>query len=294
MRLSVSVVVCAVLLSGCASATQSSPESSAPATSAPASPAPSTTTPSPTPESASTADVPTRDECQQIWYDYQYGDLAPGFPTQTPARDRESLHDLCVSNDILPTYDEQFLMTQQAFNTTAQILEKEISKTSKKTGKPPCEALVDVLKPVGANGKPLGPGDDVEGYAPDSFLPILRYNWYGGPFRLKFAVGCDEYPYANLWFFTDPYPPEDSHPQRYPADAEVKQDPWPRTPVQGPMSTCLTWGPELGNDGVGGRGSIFSFDWNLTNLPNMVDSCYPKALGLEGLDEFPFEEVPNL
>lgn len=238
--------------------------------------------------------MPTRDECQQIWFDYQYGDLAPGFPTQTPADDRETLHDLCASNELLPTFDEQSLLTQQAFNTTAQILEREIRKTSKKTGKPPCEAIFDVLKPVGPNGRPLGPGDDVEGYAPDSFLPILRYNWYGGPFRLKFGVGCGEYPYANLWFFIDPYPPEDSHPERYPTDEDTKKDPWPRTPVPGPMSTCITWGPELGNDGVGGRGFILGFDWDLTNLPDMVTSCYPKALGLEGLDAFPFEAVPNL
>ena len=238
--------------------------------------------------------MPTRDECQQIWYDYQYGDLAPGFPTQTPTEDLDTLHDLCASNDLLPTYDEQYLLTQQALDSTAQILEKEIRKASKKANKPPCEAIFDVLKPVGAKGRPLGPGDDVEGYAPDSFLPILRYNWYGGPFRLKFGVGCGEYPHANLWFLIDPYPPEDSHPERYPTDEDTKKDPWPRTPVPGPMSTCIAWGPDLGNDGVGGRGFIFSFDWDRTNLPNDVGSCYPKALGLEGLDEFPFEAVPNL
>jgi hypothetical protein len=60
------------------------------------------------------------------------------------------------------------------------------------------------------------------------------------------------------------------------------------------MSTCITWGPELGNDGPGGRGFIFAFDWDRTNLPMDVRSCYPKALGLEGLDKFPFEVVPNL
>ena len=297
MRVLALTIVCGVLISGCGSATPAAPESSAPASSAPASPtlpASPTPVPSPSSPSAPAEDVPTKDECKQIWNDYQYGDIAPGFPTEVPEEDREALLSLCESNDLMPTYDEQYLMTQQAFNTTAQLLEKEISKVSKKTGKPPCEALIDVLKPVGANGKPLMPGDDVEGYAPDSFLPILRYNWYGGPFRLKFGVGCGEYPYANLWFFADPYPPPDSHPERYPTDEEVKKDPWPRTPFGGAMSTCITWGPELGNDGVGGRGFIFGFDWDLTNLPNMVESCYPKALGLEGLGEFPLDEVPNL
>ena len=60
------------------------------------------------------------------------------------------------------------------------------------------------------------------------------------------------------------------------------------------MSTCITWGPELGNDGVGSRGRIFSFNWDRANLPLDVRSCYPKALGLEGLDQFPIEVVPNL
>lgn len=297
MRLLVSAVVCAVLVSGCASANTAGSGSTAPAPSSPVSlPASESPTPTPssTPADAPAQDVPTRDECKQVWFDYQYASLAPGFPTTTPADDVEGLYSQCEGNGLLPTYDEQYLMTQQAFNTTAQLLEKEISKVSKKTGKPPCEALFDVLKPVGANGRPLQPGDDVEGFAPDSFLPILRYNWYGGPFRLKFGVGCGQYPYANLWFFADPYPPPDSHPERYPTDEEVKKDPWPRTPFGGAMSTCITWGPELGNDGVGGRGFIFGFDWDLTNLPNMVESCYPKALGREGLDVFPFEVVPNL
>lgn len=236
----------------------------------------------------------TRDECAQIWYDYQYASLAPSFPIVTPIDEVESLYASCEGDALLPTYDEQLVLTQKAFSTTAQILEKQIAKVSKKTGKAPCEAIFDVVEPVGANGRALGPGDDVEGYAPDSFLPILKYNWYGGPFRLKFGVGCDEYPYSNLWFVADPYPPERDHPDRYPSDADVTNDPWPREPFEGPMSTCITWGPELGNDGIGGRGLIFSFNWDRANLPSDVRSCYPKALGLEGLDKFPFEVVPNL
>ncbi len=206
----------------------------------------------------------------------------------------ESLYEQCEVDGLLPTWDQSVDLSQRAFNTVAQILEKEIYRVSKKTGKRPCEALSDVLKPVGANGRPLAPIDDVEGYARDSFLPILRYQWYGGPFRLKFGVGCQEYPWTNLWLFADPYPPEDSHPERYPSDDEVKKDPWPRIAVEAPMSTCITWGPDLDNDGVGGRGYIFSFMWDRTNLPNDVVDCYPKALGLDGLDKFPFDEVPNL
>jgi hypothetical protein len=34
--------------------------------------------------------------------------------------------------------------------------------------------------------------------------------------------------------------------------------------------------------------------WDRTNLPNDVRDCYPKAIGLKGLDKFPFDEVPNL
>jgi hypothetical protein len=279
------------LLAGCAAGSDAASESPAPTT---VSAAPST---SPAPTSSPTAAASpalSSSDCAQIWYDHQYGDVAPDFPTTTPAAELESLYEQCGDADLLPGWDESVDLSQQAFNTVAQILEKEIYRVSKKTGKRPCEAAVDVLKPVGANGAPLRPGDDVEGYATDSFLPILRYQWYGGPFRLKIALGCQEYPWANLWFLADPYPPQDSHPERYPSDKEVKQDPWDRFPVEGPMSTCITWGPELGNDGVGGRGYIFSFMWDRTNLPNDVRDCYPKALGLSGLDKFPFDEVPNL
>ena len=280
------------MLGGCGAGSDAAPASPlAPTTGSVApssSPQPTT---SPTEEAGPSL---TSAECAQVWYDYQYGDIAPGFPATTPANQVEDLYQRCETESLLPNSDRSIDLTQQAFNTVAQILEKEIYRVSKKTGQPPCEALFDVLKPVGANGTPLGPTDDVEGYAPDSFLPILRHQWYGGPFRLKFGVGCQEYPWANLWLFADPYPPGDSHPERYPTDKEVKQDPWPRTPVEAPMSTCITWGPELGNDGVGGRGYIFSFMWDRTNLPNDVGDCYPKALGLNGLDQFPFDEVPNL
>ncbi len=296
MRPVAAAVIVGVLLCGCAATTQSQTQSSraepARTTDVTQSAGPSAATPevsaSPPPSQL------TRDECAQIWYDYQYASLAPDFPVATSLDEVESLHASCQEVGLLPTYDEQLVLTQQAFSTTAQILERQIAKVSKKTGKAPCEAIFDVLKPVGPNGRALGPGDDVEGYAADSFLPILRYNWLGGPFRLKFGVGCNEYPYANLWFFAEPYPPEGDHPDRYPSDAEVTSDPWPREPFQGPMSTCITWGPELGNDVVGSRGLIFSFNWDRANLPLDVRSCYPKALGLEGLDQFPFEVVPNL
>ncbi len=154
--------------------------------------------------------------------------------------------------------------------------------------------MIDVLSPVGAKGAPLKPGDDVEGYAPDSYLPILKYQWFGGPFRLKIAIGCMDYPWANLWLLADPYTPADSHPERYPSDEEVEKAPWPRTPFEGPMSTCITWGPDLKNDGVGGRGVIFGFGWNRENLPQDVRSCYPRALGTEGLGKYPITRVANL
>jgi hypothetical protein len=292
MYRSVVLALSVIMLGGCGAGSDAAPASPlAPTTGSVApssSPQPTT---SPTEEAGPSL---TSAECAQVWYDYQYGDIAPGFPATTPANQVEDLYQRCETESLLPNSDRSIDLTQQAFNTVAQILEKEIYRVSKKTGQPPCEALFDVLKPVGANGTPLGPTDDVEGYAPDSFLPILRHQWYGGPFRLKFGVGCQEYPWANLWLFADPYPPGDSHPERYPTDKEVKQDPWPRTPVEAPMSTCITWGPELGNDGVGGRGYIFSFMWDRTNLPNDVGDCYPKALGLNGLDQFPFDEVPNL
>ena len=281
------------LLVACGAGTVATPGSPSPAPTSASATASASPEPTPIPTSESAPSL-TSAECSQIWYDYQYGDVAPGFPTTTPADQVESLYEQCEVHGLLPTWDQSVDLSQRAFNTVAQILEKEIYRVSKKTGTPPCEALFDVLKPVGANGNPLRPGDDVEGYSQDSFLPILRYQWFSGPFRLKFGVGCQEYPWANLWLFAEPYPPKDSHPERYPSDKEVKKDPWPRTAVQAPMSTCITWGPDLGNDGIGGRGYIFSFMWDRTNLPNDVGDCYPKALGLNGLDQFPFDEVPNL
>jgi hypothetical protein len=254
-----------------------------------------TPTPSPTPTPTPTPTTTlTTAECAQIWYDFQYADVAPGFPTTTRPDLVGALHVECQEFDLLPAHDERIRLTQRAFSTVAQILEKRISEVSTASGKEPCFAISEVLKPVGAYGRPLGPGDDVEGYAADSFLPILKYNWYGGPFRLKYAVGCYGAPHANVWFMSDPYPPGNSHPERYPSDAEAKADPWPRVPVEGPMSTCITWGPGLGNDGIGGRGFILSFDWSRESLPLDVRSCYPRAAGLDGLDIYSYERVPNL
>lgn len=291
MRLAAITVTVGLLIAGCASSTDSGPEPQVPSTELTLVPS---STPPPSTGSDSGAPQLSAEECEQVWFDYQYGSLAPGFPVKTARDEMDGLYQECQDVDLLPSEDDRLTLTQEAFNVTAQILEKRISKVSKKSGQPPCAVLVDVLKPVAANGVPLQPGDDVEGYGADSFLPILKYNWFGGPFRLKWAVGCMEYPWANLWLFAEPFPPEGDHPDRYPTDEEVQKDPWPRFPVQGPMSTCITWGPELGNDGPGGRGFIFAFDWDRTNLPMDVRSCYPKALGLEGLDKFPFEVVPNL
>lgn len=246
------------------------------------------------PVGSAVASAPSKNRCATAWYEWQYSSIAPGFPVTLSVKERNRLVKDCKRRGLLPEWDAQVRLTQKAFNVTAQILEREIHRVATETGRPPCEALIDVLKPVGAKGAPLKPGDDVEGYGPDSFLPITRYNWYGGPFRLKFGVGCMESPWANLWLFADPYPPAGDHPERYPTDADVKKDPWPRKPVEGPMSTCITWGPGLKNDGVDGRGFIFAFDWSRENLPLDVRSCYPKALGLDGLGKYPFKVVPNL
>ena len=233
---------------------------------------------------------PNKPRCETAWYEWQYFSIAPQFPTTLPVKERNRLVKECRKAGRLPDYNTQVRLTQQAFNVTAQILEREIRRVSVENNVLQCEAAYDVLKPVGPGGRKPLPGDATEGYSADSFLPITRYNWFGGPFRLKYSV-CD---YGSLWLFADPYPPADSHPDRFPTDAEVKKNPWPRTPVEARMSTCITWGPGLGNDGVGGEGFIFGFMWDETNLPQAVQSCYRKALGLDGLDRYPFEVVPNL
>ena len=236
----------------------------------------------------------TAASCAKAWYEWQYSGIAPGFPTTlTPGQRAKAMRE-CRTRKLLPGYETQATLTQKAINTTAQILEREIRRVSIEQQIPPCLAIEKVLKPVGPNGRPLGPRDDVEGYALDSFLPILKYNWQGGPFRLKFGVGCDGDPWANLWFFIDPYPPAGSHPERFPSDDYVKANPWNRTPVGGAMSTCMTWGPGLKNDGIGGEGFMFAFDWSHENLPLDVRSCYPKALGLDGLAKYPWKRVPVL
>jgi hypothetical protein len=248
------------------------------------------------PASIASAAPPSTAQCAKAWHEWQYFSIAPGFPTTLSPKERNRIVKQCKQAGRLPNYDTQVKLTQKAFNVTAQILEREIRRVSTATGLHPCEVISQVLKPVGKYGKPIGGegGRDVEGYAPDSFLPILKFNWYGGPFRLKYGVGCENEASASLWFVADPYPPSDSHPARYPSDAEVKKDPWPRTPVEGAMSTCITWGTRLGNDEVGGEGFIFGFLWSRVNLPNDVGSCYPRALGLDGLGKYPFKQVPNL
>ena len=241
-----------------------------------------------------TAAGPTKAQCAKAWYDYQYTGIAPGFRTSMSVKKAKQLLVVCEKKGLQPHEEDKKKLTQKAFNAVAQILEREVRRVSIETKTRPCEAVETVLKPVGALGRPLGPGDDVEGYAPDSFLPILKYNWYGGPFRLKFGVGCVGSPASSVWFLADPYPPQGEHPDRYPSDEEVKKDPWPRTPFEGPMSTCITWGKGLNNTEVGAEGFIFSFDWDRTNLPNDVLSCYPRAMGQDGLDKYPFTRVPNL
>lgn len=249
-----------------------------------------------------TAAKPSARQCEKAWYESQYYDLAPGFPTTLTAKQRKKLSKQCASAGLLPTYETQVTLTQKAYNITAQILEREIRRVSKEQGIRPCEAMNPVLKPVGSYGKPLlSPegGRDVEGYAPDSFLPITRYNWYNGPFRLKWGQNCDGGPNVAagvLFMLSDgggPYLDEE-HADRYPTDAEVKKDPWHGTRVPGPMSVCIVWGPELGNNVVGGKALIMAFNWNRTNLPYDSSSCYPRALGREGLGKYPFTVVPNL
>jgi len=239
---------------------------------------------------------PSTRQCEKAWYERQYASVAPGFPTTMSIKKRQRTYQACKKAGRLPQYDRQVELSQRAFNTVAQILEREIRRVSIQDNVRPCQALVTVLKPVGSYGRPLGPGDGAEGYAPDSFLPILKYNWYRGPFRLKFGVACNSAPYANLWFFADPGGPnlDEEHADRYPSDEEVKKDPWPRTTVEGPMSTCITWGPGLKNDGIGDEGFIFGFSWSDDNLPEDVRSCYPRAMGNQGLGKYPFTVVPNL
>lgn len=246
------------------------------------------------PATIASAASPSTSQCEKAWYEWQYFSIAPGFPTTLSPKDRNRIVKQCKQAGRLPNYDTQVKLTQKAFNVTAQILEREIARVATSQGLNACDAALEVLKPVGAKGAALRPGDDVEGYATDSFLPILKYNWFGGPFRLKWAMGCQESPWANLWFLADPYPPAGDHPDRYPTDKDAKADPWPRSPVEGPMSTCISWGPVLNNDDVGGRGFIFSFSWSRANLPQDVRSCYPRALGLDGLGKYPFKKVPNL
>lgn len=248
------------------------------------------------PASIASASPPNKAQCQKAWFEWQYFSLAPGFPTTLLPKQRDQIVKQCKRAGRLPNSDAQVKLTQKAFNVTAQILEREIRRVSVTTGLRPCEAIGQVLKPVGQYGKPIGEkgGRDVEGYGPDSFLPILKYNWFGGPFRLKYGVGCENENSATLWFYADPYPPEGHHPARYPSDSEVKKDPWPRTPVQGTMATCITWGIGLGNDATGGEGFIFGFPWTPWSLPLDARSCYPRALGLDGLDKYPYDRVPNL
>ena len=251
------------------------------------------------PMSPVAAAPPSKAQCEKAWYEWQYFSLVPGFPVTLPPKERNRLVKECKKAGRLPDYDTQAKLTQKAINTTAQILEREIRRTSLERGVRACEAMFLVLKPVGPKGRPLQPGDNVEGYSPDSFMPVLKYNWRNGPFRLKFGSGCDlgpEVATGVLWFLVDtggPYLDED-HPDRYPTDADVDKDPWPRTPVSGPMSTCILWGAKLENDVPGGEGFMFSFNWNRTNLPQDARSCYPRALGLDGLDRYPYKVVPNL
>lgn len=240
----------------------------------------------------STEDVPAPkpDACEAAWYEHQYSAVAPGFPTTMSQEEASQQFAECLRSGGLPDQSRQVELTQRAFNTVAQLLERQIRLESLASNLPPCLAIQNVLKPVMKGGVPLAPGGDVEGYAADSFLPILRYNWHSGPFRLKYGVGCEAAPYANLWLMADPYPPAGSHPDRYPQeDAQ-----WDREAVEGPMSTCISWGPELGNDGIGGEGAIFGFSWSRENLPLDVRSCYPRATGQQGLQVYPVTRTPVL
>ena len=245
------------------------------------------------PMSPVAAAPPSKAQCEKAWYEWQYFSLAPGFPVTLPPKERDRIMEACDSLALLPKYDAQVRLTQKAYNTTAQIVEREVRRFSISNRIRPCEAVERVLKPVGPHGRPPQPGDNVKGFAPDSFLPITRYNWYGGPFRLLMFGGCRGGVPPNLWFRSEPYQPEGHHPDRYPSDEDVKDDPWPRTPVVGPMSTCIAWGRELGNNRIGSEGVILAFHYDPESVPE-IRSCHQLALGQDGLDRYPFKVVPNL
>lgn len=235
---------------------------------------------------------PTPERCETAWFEYQYSQIAPGFPTTMSTAARDQAMEECASLNMMPTQARKLELTQEALNVVAQIVERKVRKVSAQRDIQTCRAAEMVLKPVGAFGKPLGPRDNVMGFAPDSFLPILKYNWWSGPFRLQMIGGCVGRPEMSLWFFVDPYPPNADRPGRFPSPASVKKNPWNRTPVEGRMSTCVTWGPGLKNDKAGGRGLIFSFDWSQAPQGQIV--CYDFATRPGGINRYPFTEVPSL
>ena len=248
------------------------------------------------PVSPVAAALPSKAQCEKAWYEWQYFSIAPGFPVTLPPRERNRLVKACRKVGRLPDQRAMLRLTQKAYNVTAQIVEREVRRVSIDRGITPCEAAHEVLKPVGAHGKPLGGegGNDVEGYAADSFLPILKYNWYGGPFRLKWGTACLQGEVRSLWFISQPYTQPPGHPDRYPTDAEVEADPWSRSPVDGTdgsISTCIAWGPGLGNEGVGGAGLIFSIRWFPMGFEGQ---CLARATNTDGLGDWPYKVVPNL
>lgn len=233
--------------------------------------------------------------CEDAWADVRFADFARGFPLRLPAGEAEQVLPTCAG---APTRERQVALYREAFAMSARILEKAIRQESQDTGLRPCEVIDDVTRPVTIDVVVNGQRQlAVEGYAKDGILPITYRQWTGGPFRLKYAVGCENH--ASLWLLPEQgwYADygDDEHAQRYPTDADALAVPWDFPDIGHNQSACVTYSAALGNDVPGGQGRVLVFDLPVHALgKGKFFTCHELVNGDPAWVDYPVTELTPL
>lgn len=228
--------------------------------------------------------ITTRTDCLDAWHDRHYANTVPGYSETRldPAR-LASVEAVCQR--LAPLTDqEKNADVQEYFNAVGLLIERQVRRVSTERGIPPCRAIYDIFKAVNVNGEPsmdangvLRNNGPVAGYAADSYFPILYRQWTDGPFRMKIAVGCGG-PEQSLWLIDQKWTGI-GNPDAYPSTAGLQAPVSEADRWMSSASTCIFWGSQAGNDGVGGVGRVVDTGrWDHVSMPNDVRDCGPRAL----------------
>lgn len=211
-----------------------------------------------------------RSDCLDAWHDTNYAEIVPGYGRRMDLSASKATTVECQR--LAPLTAGEFEHTdKEAYLRIAQIAEREVRRISSAKGLPICQAIAEVFKPVDTAGRLVSPTPSpqlgmtvpVAGYRSDGYFAILYREWADSPVAMGNVVNCDQgnqslrlmngtwgscpgnangvdphQMFPNYVFVTTPCPPTIDH---------------GRTPV----SVCIAWTAELGDNAVGGTGKVF-------------------------------------